>query len=63
MKAYPGFNGQLSAPILKLGAGSFVNTEDDFNKFVLACNPRPEPECKGKSESKLIDGIKKYESP
>ncbi|CAD8123997.1 unnamed protein product [Paramecium sonneborni] len=62
LKQYPGFNGQISSPILKLGAGSFVNTEDDFNKFVLACNPRPEPDCKGKSESKLIEGIKKYES-
>jgi hypothetical protein len=29
----------------------------------LACNPRPEPECKGKAESKIIEGIKKYESP
>ncbi|CAK59383.1 unnamed protein product (macronuclear) [Paramecium tetraurelia] len=63
LNQYPGFNGQISSPIFKIGAGSFVNTEDEFNKFVMACNHRPEPDCRDKNEiMQLSQGIKKYDS-
>lgn len=62
LKLYPGFNGQISQPILKLGPGAHVATEEEFKQFVLSCNPQPVLDCKGNSESLLINGIKKYEA-
>ncbi|CAD8193826.1 unnamed protein product [Paramecium pentaurelia] len=63
LNQYPGFNGQISSPIFKLGAGSFINTEDDFNRFVMACNHKPEPDCRDKSQIiQLSQGIKKYDT-
>ncbi|CAD8162366.1 unnamed protein product [Paramecium octaurelia] len=63
LNQYPGFNGQISSPIFKIGDGSFVNAEDEFNKFVMACNHRPEPDCRDKNEIiSLSQGIKKYDS-
>lgn len=30
LKLYPGFNGQFTRPVLKIGPGSFIGTPEDI---------------------------------
>jgi hypothetical protein len=38
---YEGFNGQINRPLIRLGRGSYIDSLANFNKWILACNPRP----------------------
>lgn len=61
LKLYPGFNGQFTRPVLKIGPGSFIGTPEDIQKYAISCNPLPEPDCKkGKGVSTLVDAPKEF---
>ncbi|KAM3142452.1 hypothetical protein pb186bvf_005354 [Paramecium bursaria] len=55
---YPGFNGQFSSPIIKLGHGSNVSTEAELKEFVFPIKPV----CDKQYESNLVQRIKKYDA-
>ncbi len=54
LNLYPGFNGQFTRPVLKIGVGSFLNEPADILKYAIACNPKPTPECKKKGVQEII---------
>lgn len=57
---YPGFNGQFSQPVLRLGAGSFLKTQEEFKFFTMKCNPRPKPLCFVKNIVKIVKDRESY---
>jgi hypothetical protein len=61
LKIYPGFNGQFTRPVVKVGYGSFINDADGLKKYAVKCNPQPGPDCTRKGDVKIIQGKKKFE--
>lgn len=47
---------------MKIGPGSHIATVEGLEKYALMCNPQPNPDCKKQGDSKLIQGVKKYNS-
>jgi hypothetical protein len=52
---YPGFNGQFSRPILRVGEGAFLGNTSDLAAFATTCNPPPPPDCSDLKIIKYID--------
>ena len=52
---YPGFNGQFSRPILRVGEGAYLETHDDLDIYARKCNPPPPPDCTTLKIVKFID--------
>jgi hypothetical protein len=51
---YPGFNGQFSRPVLRMGQGSFMNDFASLASFSMSCNPLPEVDCPVAHELEVV---------
>ncbi|CAD8155184.1 unnamed protein product [Paramecium octaurelia] len=38
---FPGFNGQISRPVLAIGFGTYLINEQEFLQYAISCNPQP----------------------
>ena len=57
---YPGFNGQFSRPILRVGEGAFLGTHEDLQLYARQCNPPPPPDCTSLKIIKYIDKRQRF---
>lgn len=57
-ETYPGFSGQFSRPVLRLGYGTFFSSEQEVLNYVLSCNHVPQPDCQAKGGLKAISSKK-----
>lgn len=48
--SYPGFNGQFTNPVFKIGDGAYVNSELELFDYNLKCNPYPKLDCTERSK-------------
>jgi hypothetical protein len=54
LNIYPGFNGQFTRPVVRVGVTSFLGTAAELLKYALECNPAPAPDCVKSGTQKII---------